>query len=300
MPLNVPSDNDEIKLEPILDKYQDWFTAILAMIFYPNNALAANINIDEIFKRWLSKAEEYYALEEVALDKIQSLHRDMLAQYQKLVTEVKIKQETPERKEFDTFVSLYSVLSYTLRRLEQDSLLEGNGIDSLTGLRSKSVMINDMEEEMERLSRQGKPFCVAVVHMDNYEQLLEVYGEDKVRDYCLEVSAIIKETLRNFDDAYRIDKKEFVFSLKQTDIIGGLAAMQRIKNGLSKQEVHSPLEGIQDILSVSSCVAEAVSGDKVEDLLNNIRSDIKTADKDESSVSQHMEMSALERYLKSQ
>ena len=81
-------------------------------------------------------------------------------------------ENVPTQDMFQNFWQAYEGLMGLLHRLEKDSLLGDLGIDPITGLRSSKEMKKDLERELERRSRRGQPFCIALTCIDGSDNLL--------------------------------------------------------------------------------------------------------------------------------
>jgi diguanylate cyclase len=92
------------------------------------------------------------------------------------------------------------------------------------------------------------------------------YGHD-AGDRVLEATAArIGQTIRTFDDAYRLGGEEFLICLKRTSITDALSVLTRLREGL--QAGHIALPGGGEIaVTASFGVVEAIAGAEIDDLL---------------------------------
>lgn len=186
---------------------------------------------------------------------------------------------------FDSFWQTYEGFSSQLRRVEKDMVLSDFGIDMQTGLRSATVMMTELARELERRSRKGQPFSVAMLRID--DPVLR--GDEKTLGF---VARAVQKTIRTFDDAYISGDGEFLISLKHSDAAGGLRFVTRFKDALGNGEEVN--------FTVSSCVAEPLPGDELDDLLKNVRADLEDiASQARGATGQHEEISPLNRFLQS-
>lgn len=224
----------------------------------------------------VAQAEEFHIPSRV-LDSQSILHQ--------MASDILDAEEQPVRATVETFLVAYESFQNSLRRLEQDSLLADFGIDALTGLRSKSVMIPDLERELERRARRGQPFCFVVSRID---------GETAQKDpeKIKKAAKCIEKTIRSFDDAYVTADGEFLSSLKHSDNNGGLKFVVRL-NEILKNE-----EGVT--FTMSSCVAEPLPGDNISQLIINVRKDLDDiSSTSRSALGQYEDISPLSRYIQS-
>lgn len=271
-------------LAPILDEYTEWFMQLLRRIMYPKDTQEGQVfSKPSSFLQWLDLAEQEKFQADI-LERLTNLHSDLSVQADKLINESMKGADTPEYKEFDALMTLFEEFTLRLRRLEKDVLLENSGLDELTGLRSRGTLKKDYNTEMERVSRQGRPFTLAVVRIANYADI----PGDKSAAVKM-VADKIKQSMRSFDDAYRISENEFVLSLKQADMKGGLIALNRVHRFVEKESAS---------LLMTSCIAEPTPGDDLDDLVKNIGEELDGLDDGESAIVEYVEMSALQRFVK--
>ena len=70
-----------------------------------------------------------------------------------------------------------------------------------------------LRRSLDRLSRQGKAFSVAIARIDHFEKLSQGLTKEQLEECLQWLAAIIKKCLRSFDDAYRLENGEFILSL---------------------------------------------------------------------------------------
>ncbi len=281
------------ELAAVLDDYTEWFMLVVRRISYPQHTEEQkHLSKPESFALWMEEAGKS-GFKDEAIERLNMLHDDLSQHAGKLISNSLESQQAPEFKGFDKFVTLFEEFLLHVRRLEIDSLLEDSGIDSLTGLRSEAALEKDLGCEMDRLARQGKPFSIALVRIDNFEEM-KATGDAKA--VIKMVANMVQRSLRSFDDAYRFGENEIVLSLKQADISGGIKALERLKKELLDRD---DTDYGQAGLSLSSCVAEPTHGDNVNELIANLHSELDTCDKSESgAILEYFEVSPLQRYVK--
>lgn len=190
----------------------------------------------------------------------------------------------PSKEKMSEFLMLYDSFHTALQRMNQDYLLADYGVDVLTGLRSSSVMLADLERELERRARRGQPFCIVLSRIDGE-------SERKNPDYILTAAKCIEGTIRNFDDAYVTDEGEFLSCLKHSDDKGGMRFIARLNDALVN------IGGGQ--ITMSSFVAEPLPGDNISQLIENIRVDLnQLAQQTVGASGQYEDESPLSRYVR--
>jgi len=298
MPLEYVQQVESLReLSIVWEEHIVWYNAVLRAAMYPDLGEQGRIiQKPESLIPWITKARETKNLEQAALDHIHKAYNDLYLAGDQLLFEAATDQK-PGAALFDSFTSLFEIFSSQLGHLEKNYVMEGSGLDPVTGLRSKTVLQSDMERELERFSRQGTQFTLAIARIDDYEKILESYGREKTRDYIKLVAEKVQKSLRSFDDAYSYKPDTFVLSLKQSDINGGIRALERLRAELEAENIILDIGGEKVPLTMSCCIAEPMPGDEVEQLLANLDEDLNTAERRPDSVLQYQEMSPLQRYV---
>lgn len=299
--MNKKSESNLRALGPLIDEFAEWYGDVLRRVFYYDAALPPlDMNVFVMFQKWRETVKLAELVEQEILGKVNALQGELRETSLQLCNEAATQRRRPDLDVFDKFANLFYSLIVNLRRIEKDSVLEDSGIDVLTGLRSRSMLHEDLGRELERLSRRGKPFCVALARIDHYEDIAAEHGRKVARDYTKTVSTFIKKSIRSFDDAYRLGSGEFLLSLKQADVTGGVAALERLKRMLEASSTRYRLNGTEYLLSMSCCIAEPLPEDDVDILIDNLRNDLSKVDREAGAVLEYHEMSDLQRYIQGQ
>ena len=226
------------------------------------------------------------------------LHEDMSGLADKLINDTLKTQKAPPYDAFDKLATFFEEFINFLRRIEKDYAVGDVNVDELTGLRSADMFYKDIRREMDRLARQGKPFSLALSKIDGYEKIKEGLDKPQLEEALKNLAAIIKKSLRSFDDAYRSENDEFLLSLKQTSPAGGLKALHRVKRSLQENPMVVQLKDGPATLSLSSVIAEPLPEDDVRTLLVNMQKDLKNYSGEAGSIIEYFEMSPLQRLIK--
>jgi len=300
MPLDYELDSQLKELTEISADHLDWFLQLTKRIlFVGENEDGQSFSRPISYTAWYAEISEEEVVDEDLLLNLNTRYERLVNLSDKLINNhLKFKKPT-EFSEYDELTRFFEGFMDTLRRVEKEMILDESGLDSLTGLRRKSVLTKDLDREMQRLARQGKPFSLALVQVDHYDEIKKAEGED-ADQYIKHVTELIKKSMRSFDDAYRTADGEFVLSLKQADVTGGIRALERLKELLEGYRYDFKSDKLDaSYSSLSCCVAEPLPDDDVNALLDNMRKDLQSVDKEEDAVLEYYELSPLQRYIKS-
>ncbi|MFA5592233.1 MAG: diguanylate cyclase [Micavibrio sp.] len=273
---------------PIIDEYVVWHGKLVASYLEERPMLEPP---PLVFSEWMVSAK----LPDDIADRARSMHGGMVGAAKAFAEKYTWRFEPPFA-EYAEFAHHYEEFIQFMHRLEIDMANENSGFDKNTGLRSVKLMHEDIKREMDRLSRRGNPFSIALVRIDDFKEEWRAnpgHCEAMIRD----LSARIQESLRSFDDAYYMGGEYYLLALKHADMLGAQAAIRRLTAIMAEKPVHSPDDPAQAI-SVSTVLHEPEVGDEVDPLLANMKKDLADT-KEKAAVLQYNDISPLQRYIHS-
>jgi len=107
--------------------------------------------------------------------------------------------------------------------------------DSLTGLYNRRKMLDVMDQEVIRFQRDKNPFVLVIADIDYFKQFNDKHGHD-CGDYVLQqVSLLMKASLRQQDAVSRWGGEEFLIMLPETEMEGGVQAIEKLREMLVKK-----------------------------------------------------------------
>lgn len=271
------------ELAPVVEDYMSWYSQLSFYVLYPDGNVSVTIP-PNTFNEWSGKVMTKDEVNPEVLDDIIRVYDEMIVASEKIVG---ITSDTtkPDKELFKKFRELYLSFLIRMRRLEKDSAMEGRGIDHETGLRVESAIMLDAKREMQRLSRQGVSFTLAMGQIDN----LTRYNDQKeVLQYVVKT---LQDCLRPFDDAYYTQEGFIVLNLKHTDITGAECAVNRLRDDLVTKD-DDDFE-----VTMTFSMFEPAIGDDIEFLLSQIKQDILGNTNKKDKVLRFKEVSELDRYL---
>lgn len=272
-------------LAPVLEEYADWFGHIaLCVAYHDEEKSFEQIVVPVSFQTWVEEAKNQGVLSLIVIEDIAKTHDDMVSIGTVLLHHLQADKK-PDYQDFVEFKNLYSAFLSRIRRVEKDRAMDGSGLDEETGLRNAKTIESDLKKELERLARQGNPFSLVATRIDRYA------GQPDQKKALSVSVANIKRCMRSFDDAYYLGNGHFLLSLKQADIIGAQAAVERLQQFLKEDEENVP------VMTMSYCMVEPVPGDEVSVLLANMNQDLTDHMNESDVVLKFLEVSALERFV---
>ena len=101
--------------------------------------------------------------------------------------------------------------------------------DSLTALLNRRGMNECIETEKSRFERNRLPFVLIMSDIDHFKNINDTYGHDVGDKVLVEISRILKQSLRRQDYLSRWGGEEFLILLSETDLEGGLAVTEKFR-----------------------------------------------------------------------
>jgi diguanylate cyclase (GGDEF)-like protein/putative nucleotidyltransferase with HDIG domain len=115
-------------------------------------------------------------------------------------------------------------------RLEQKSR-----IDELTGLFNRRYFEERLKEELSRHSRYGDVFSIFMIDLDNFKAYNDVYGHPAGDILLGQIGKIIRNSVRNVDQAFRYGGDEFVVILPQTARDAAYVVAERVRRQIAEE-----------------------------------------------------------------
>ena len=126
--------------------------------------------------------------------------------------------------------------------------------DGLTDLLNHKAYKERLNEELSRAKRFKQSLVLLILDLDKFKRINDTYGH-LYGDYVLtEVSAILKDSVRNIDICARYGGEEFAIVLVNTDVENARPVAERIIEKVS--EFHFNKDGIEENMTISAGMSE--------------------------------------------
>lgn len=115
--------------------------------------------------------------------------------------------------------------------------------DSLTGLLNKGTLLANVPKEYNEAVKNGKGFSVAMLDMDNFKGINEIFDHSKGDEVLKRIAANIQEvTQKHGAKSYRYGGEEFVISMNAKNAGEAKKIIQEIADAIKKdQEIQKNL-----------------------------------------------------------
>ncbi|TYT74920.1 GGDEF domain-containing response regulator [Desulfobotulus mexicanus] len=108
--------------------------------------------------------------------------------------------------------------------------------DELTRLFNSRHFYSRLEKEVERFHRYQRPLSLLLLDIDYFKDYNDSHGHLEGDRVLMRMGAIIKNSLRIMDSAYRYGGEEFTVLLPETEVKEALVVAQRIQEGLASEK----------------------------------------------------------------
>ena len=122
--------------------------------------------------------------------------------------------------------------------------------DGLTGLFNHRHFQERLSQEFHRVRRFPKPLSLLIIDLDHFKEIKDSYGHPVGDSVLIEVSNIIKKTIRNIDVPARYGGEEFAVILIGTEARGALKMAERLRKNVMKKVFSAEGKGFQITVSI--------------------------------------------------
>ncbi|MCK5519214.1 MAG: diguanylate cyclase [Alphaproteobacteria bacterium] len=249
-----------------------WYAQILRHCFY-SESLTSPVEIQPpvVLSEWCQQQAEKDEFDKKAADHLILVYNGLHEAARDCVS---VLPPLPDK--FDLLT--YNMEAYVtqLRRLQQDLVNAGMTVDTVTGLRTVSGMLDDMKREQDRFNRKGTSFSVANIEIDRLSELQVKYDRRNLDFIFAHLAQNIAKTVRSFDDAYYLGKGEYLVVLKHVEFMDACAVMDRLRNSIEITSVMLD-KGEEVSITASFGVVEAVQKESVDLMLEHAKSALQKA-----------------------
>lgn len=136
-------------------------------------------------------------------------------------------------------------------------------IDALTGLYNRRKMLEIFSMFLSSAKRYSKDLSVAMIDIDNFRSVNEIYGKEKGNAVLSGLSSIISGCIKNGAVAGRWGGDEFIIVYPETDVSESVCSIKTIMESLSSAKF-GDISGITCSFGLASCEKK----DSIETILD--------------------------------
>ena len=136
-------------------------------------------------------------------------------------------------------------LEETNRRLEEQA-----ATDELTGLPNRRRFLDVLHHEFEQIRRYGTSLVLAVVDVDRFKNINDVYGHAFGDRVLREVANTLRTCVRTVDTVARLGGDEFEILMPQTEIQDAFSTAERIRKEIAQLPISDGVAVLQVTVSI--------------------------------------------------
>jgi two-component system cell cycle response regulator len=104
--------------------------------------------------------------------------------------------------------------------------------DNLTGIANRGAILDSLQTELSRASRDRRPIAVLMADADRFKQINDTRGHQAGDSVLREIAYRMKSVMRNYDAVGRYGGEEFLVVLPGCDGDGAYAQAERIREAV--------------------------------------------------------------------
>lgn len=140
-----------------------------------------------------------------------------------------------------------------------DTYKEAANTDHLTGLANRRRFERQLEREVTRTRRYGRPFCLFIVDIDHFKKVNDTFGHPTGDEVIMRLASTLQAGTRGIDMAARVGGEEFAVLLPETEYAAGVEVAVRLRDAVRRMEV--PAEVGRVTVSIGIAEFLPTSGD---------------------------------------
>jgi len=126
--------------------------------------------------------------------------------------------------------------------------------DALTGIGSRRVLEDELEAECARSKRYKRPFSVAILDLDNFKTINDVFGHATGDDALKKLAECMKSQKRIPDILTRYGGDEFVIVMPETQANDAHKFMERVRAKVQQIKIHDDVS-----MTISCGIAQSMA-----------------------------------------
>lgn len=111
--------------------------------------------------------------------------------------------------------------------------------DGLTGLGSRGLFDERLDELVALSLRKNQALSLILLDIDNFKNVNDTHGHPLGDHVLRDVAAVLKQSLRRYDSAYRYGGEELAVLLPQTRLNNAVMLAERVREALEAREFSS-------------------------------------------------------------
>ena len=108
-------------------------------------------------------------------------------------------------------------------------------MDGLTGIHNKRYLVEQLDRELSRATRHGRPLSLVICDIDHFKRVNDEFGHLAGDHVLKEVAQLAKSRLRPDDVIARYGGEELAVILPETDLAGGVRIADELRKMIATE-----------------------------------------------------------------
>jgi diguanylate cyclase (GGDEF)-like protein len=139
--------------------------------------------------------------------------------------------------------------------------------DTLTGLLNRYEILNVLQDEFHRSSREEKFMSTVMLDIDFFKNINDTHGHDVGDEVLVEVASRLKKTLRRYDKVGRYGGDEFLVVLPNCDMRNATRISERLRRAVCGEKIETEAGSLCVTISMGCASTEKNSTPSIENLV---------------------------------
>jgi len=127
-------------------------------------------------------------------------------------------------------------------------------VDGLTGIHNKRYFVEQLDRELSRAGRHGRPLTLLICDIDHFKRVNDDFGHLAGDHVLKEVAQLAKSRIRPDDVIARYGGEELAIILPETELAGGVRIADELRKMIATETF--VFEGEKIIVTISCGVAQ--------------------------------------------
>ena len=139
--------------------------------------------------------------------------------------------------------------------------------DTLTGLLNRYEILNVLQDEFHRSSREEKHVSTVMLDIDFFKNINDTHGHDVGDEVLIEAASRLKTVLRRYDKIGRYGGDEFLVVLPNCNMKNAIRISERLRRAISSEKIETEAGGISVTVSAGCASTENSPSPNIENLV---------------------------------
>jgi len=139
--------------------------------------------------------------------------------------------------------------------------------DMLTNLLNRYEILNVLQDEIHRSSREEKFVSTVMLDIDFFKNINDAHGHDVGDEVLIEVASRLNKTLRRYDKVGRYGGDEFLVVLPNCDMKNTSRISERLRRAVSGEKIETKAGNLAVTISAGCASTEKISTPSIESLV---------------------------------